>query len=121
MVKIKSKIEYNATMERIEDLLKVVSNDTPGNDKNLIELALLSDLVADYEDEHFPVSKPSLIDVIKLRMYEMNLTQKSLAEMLGVSPSRISEIISGKSEPTLSIARNLCVKLDISASIVLGV
>ena len=45
---------------------------------------------------------------------------KELAEMLGVSPSRISEYMTGKSEPTLRVARLLREKLDIDADFLLG-
>lgn len=121
MKKIKNEIEYNAIMTRIDELVEIVGEDTPKTDKNYIELDILTDLVVAYEEEHYPVSEPSLVEAIKLRMYEMEINQKTLAEMLGVSPSRISEIISGKSEPTLSIARNISKKLNITASVVLGV
>ncbi|MFT4072060.1 MAG: helix-turn-helix domain-containing protein [Dysgonamonadaceae bacterium] len=121
MKKINTEIEYKAIMSRIDELVEMVGEDTLKTDGNYIELDILTDLVVAYEEEHFPVCMPSLPDVIKLRMYEMNLTQKSVAEMLGISPSRVSEIISGKSEPTLSVARNISKKLGITASIVLGV
>ena len=121
MGKIKNKIQYNATCERIEELLKVVGNETPAEDKDMIELELLSGLAADYEDAHFPVETPSLLEVMKLRMYEMGLTQAGLSELLQVSPSRVSEYFSGKSEPTLKVARTISTKLNIDASIVLGV
>lgn len=67
------------------------------------------------------IGKPSLVDTIKLRLYEMGITQSKLAEMLGISPARVSEIMTGKCEPTLKVARAICQKLDISPSIVLGV
>lgn len=70
MTKIKSEKQYKAACSRIEELLKVVSNSTPTDDKNFLELNLISDLVADYEEEHFPVESPSLVEVIKLSMYE---------------------------------------------------
>ena len=54
-------------------------------------------------------------------MYEMGLTQVNLAKLLKVSPSRISEYLSGKSEPTLKIAREISIQLGIDANIVLGV
>jgi HTH-type transcriptional regulator/antitoxin HigA len=54
-------------------------------------------------------------------MYEMGINQTKLSELIGVSSSRVSEYLSGKSEPTLSAARNICRNLDISASVVLGV
>ncbi|MBO6220749.1 MAG: helix-turn-helix domain-containing protein, partial [Bacteroidales bacterium] len=91
------------------------------DDKNSIELVILSNLVADYEDIHYPISKPSLIEVLKLRMYEMGLSQSSLAKLLGMNQSKISEIISGKSEPTLKQARTISKTLNISPAIVLGV
>ena len=82
---------------------------------------LLSNLVADYEDIHYPIKKPSLIDLLKLRMYERGLTQSALAEFLGMNQSKISEIISGKCEPTLKQARLISQKLDINPAVVLGV
>ena len=52
-------------------------------------------------------------------MAEMELNQKHLSEFLGVSTSRVSEYLNGKSEPTLKVAREISVKLNIDASIVL--
>ena len=118
---IKNEKQYRAACTKIEELLKVVGNDTPADDLNFIELDLLSDLVADYEEVHYPVKEPQLQDVIKLRMYEMGINQTSLSELLEVSPSRVSEYLSGKSEPTLSVARKISQMLNISASVVLGV
>lgn len=121
MAKINDEQTYNATMERIEELLPLVNDETPSYDKYLIELDLLSSLVEEYEEEYYPIKSPTLIDVIKLRMYEMGINQSKLSEMLGVSPSRISDYISGRSEPTLKVAREISRKLNIDASIVLGV
>lgn len=89
--------------------------------KGYIELNILSDLVADYEEVAYPVKVPTLIEVIKLRMYERGLNQKLLSELLGVSTSRVSEYPNGKSEPPLNVARNISTKLDIDPAIVLGV
>ena len=86
-----------------------------------IELSLLSDLVADYEDIHCPIETPSFIDIIKLRMYEMGLNQRNLAKLLGISAPRLSEIMHGKTEPSLTLARTMCQKLDIEPSIMLGI
>lgn len=121
MTEIKTEKQYKAACERVEELLKVVGNDTPVDDKNFIELDLISNLVADYEEKYYPMEAPSLVDVIKLRMYEMGLTQTKLSELLNVSPSRVSEYLSGKCEPTLKVAREISRKLNIDASIVLGV
>lgn len=120
MTRIVTEVQYKAAMERIEELLPIVGEETLKDDKNFVELDLLSGLVSDYEDVHYPIATPSLGAVIKLRMYEMNLTQKGVAAMLGVSPSRVSEFINAKSEPSLKTAREICQKLDIDAAIALG-
>ena len=119
MKTINNEKQYKIAEERIEDLLSVVDNMTPKDDVNFIELSLLSDIVADYEESQFPVAKPSLIDTIKLRMFEMNLSQKKLAELLEVSSSRVSEYLRGKREISLKTAKKLHQKLDIDAEIIL--
>jgi HTH-type transcriptional regulator/antitoxin HigA len=116
-----SKKEYNAIVERIETLLQDPDNIENTNAKGYIELNVLSDLVADYEERTYPIKKPSLVEVVKLRMAEMDLNQKRLSEILGVSTSRTSEYLTGKSEPTLKVAREISVKLNIDPTIVLGV
>ena len=121
MTRIENETQYKWAVAKVEELLPLVDEQTPLNDPKSIELELLSNLVADYSDVHFAIGAPSLVDAIKLRMYEMGLTQKALANLLGIKQDRISEIISGKKEPTYNIARNISKKLDIEASIALGV
>ena len=70
---------------RVELLLPLVDDTTPRTDPNSIELELLSNLVADYSEEHFSIGKPCLGDVIKMRMAELGITQAKLAEILGIS------------------------------------
>ena len=121
MTKIETKEQYEWALKRVEQLLPLVNDDTPRTDPNSIELELLSNLVADYSEAHYSLGEPSLVDILKLRMYEMGLNQKSLSELLGVSPSRISDYFSGKCEPTLKVARTMARTLNIDAHIVLGV
>ncbi len=54
--------QYNAMCERIEELLPLVTNDTPIDDKNFIELQLIPELVANHEEVKYPVEKPSLTE-----------------------------------------------------------
>ena len=117
---IASKAEYEAIMARVDELVESVDDNTPPTDKNYIELDFLTDLVVAYEKEHYPIGKPVLTDVLKSRMYEMNLTQKTLAEMLGISAPRVSEFLTGKSEPTLQVARKMHKNLNIDANVILG-
>lgn len=55
MTQIKNEAQYKAVQERIEELLKVVSNETPATDKNFIELELMSNLAVDYEEANYPI------------------------------------------------------------------
>ncbi|MFB0973483.1 MAG: helix-turn-helix domain-containing protein [Bacteroidales bacterium] len=121
MTQIETESQYKWAMERVEELLPLVKDDTPCNDPASIELELLSELVADYSDKHFALESPALVDVIKLRMYERGLTQKSLAKLLGISEARVSEVMTGKCKPTYEMARDISLKLDIDAAVVLGV
>jgi len=118
--RIKTEVQFDKAVQRIEELLQTVGNETPKDDKYFVFLDLLSDLVAEYEEQYYPVSKPTLKEIIRLRMGELGISQKKLAGMLQVSPSRISEYLSGKSEPTLKVARRLRSELGIDADIILG-
>lgn len=120
MAELKNESQYEAMIERIEELLKVVSNDTPVTDRNFIELDVISNLVEEYEEKYFPVEMPTLPEIIRYEMAERGITQKELAELLGVSPSRVSEYMTGKAEPTLKVARLLNKKLDIDADFLIG-
>lgn len=120
MTKIKTEKEYRSVLKRIDELIPLTGDDVPLDDPNMIEMNMLCDMVEEYEDIHYPMDKPPLIEVIKLRMYEMGLNQKGIAALLGISAPRMSEIMHGKTEPSLSLARTICQKLDISPEIVLG-
>ena len=121
MSRLLTKEQYDWAVARVEELLPLVSDDTPTSDPASIELEILSNLVADYSDENFSIGEPDLASVIRERMYEQGLSQKELAQKLGVSPSRISEYLNGKSDPTLPIARKIHAVLHIDAGIILGV
>ena len=109
-----TKEQYEFALNRIEELLPLVTDETPANDKNAIELTLMSDIVESYEKRHFPIGKPSVSELIELSLSEKEMTQKQLATEIGISPSRINDYITGRSEPTLKIARLLCKVLNIT-------
>ena len=121
MTKIENEAQYLWAEQRVEELLPLVNDNTPTDDPNYIELVLLSNLVADYSEEHYAIGEPTLVDVMKLRMYEMGLTQANLGKLLNISASRVSEILAGKCEPTLKVARAISMTLKIDANIVLGI
>ncbi len=120
MTEIKNELEYKAIMERIEELLPLVNDETPKYDRNFIELDILSGLANEYEAIHYPIAIPTLPEIIKLRMFEMGLNQTALAKLLHISTSRVSDYMTGKCEPTLKVAKTLCKTLNIDANIILS-
>lgn len=115
-----TKEQYEFALERVEELLPLVDDSTPSNDKNAVELTVMSDIVIAYEKEHYPIEKPTVAELIELSLEEKGMSQKQLAGEIGISPSRVNDYISGRSEPTLKIARSLCRVLGISPAAMLG-
>jgi HTH-type transcriptional regulator/antitoxin HigA len=121
MAQLKNEAAYRAALKRIDELLPLTGDEVPDDDPNMLEMDMLCDMVEEYEDIHYPIGKPELADVIKLRMFERNLTQSAVAKLLGISPSRMSELMHGKLEPSYRLSRDLCIKLNIEPSVVLNV
>ncbi|MDR2475585.1 MAG: helix-turn-helix domain-containing protein [Bacteroidales bacterium] len=116
-----TKEQYEFALAKVEELLPLVDDNTPANDKITLELSVMSDIVIAYEKLHHPIEKPTVSELIKLSLEEKGITQRELANNIGVSPSRVNDYISGRSDPTLKIARQLCMVLNISPSAMLGV
>jgi HTH-type transcriptional regulator/antitoxin HigA len=115
------KEKYKFALSRIEELLPEVDENMPANDKKAIELALMSDIVIKYEKEHYPIEKLSVSEVIALFLKESNMTQRQLAQKINVSPSRISDFVTGRAEPSLKYASMLCNTLNIPPAVMLSV
>ena len=111
--------EYKEALKKIDDLLEKVGDDHSYDNPEFVMLDRLSDLVADYEDANYNIEIPSLIDVIKLRMYELGLKQTDLAEKLEIPKARVSEYLKGKRVITLEVARKLHHELKIDGDIIL--
>lgn len=121
MERIITEAVYKTALERIEELLPMVTDGTPTYDRKVIELKIMSDIVIEYEECHFPIDNASLADIVKMRLEQEAMSQRDFAKKLGVSPSRVSEYLTGKSEPTLKIARNISKILNIEPAIILGI
>ena len=58
-----TKEQYDFALARIEDLLPMVDDNTPANDRNAVELTRMSNVVIDYEKEDFPINKPTVATI----------------------------------------------------------
>ena len=116
-----TKEQYEFATNRVEELLPLIDDNTPTNDKSAIELTVMSDIIIEYEKENFPIGKPSIAELIELYLNEKGITQRQLAKEIGVSPSRVNDYIAGRSEPTLKNAGLLCRILNIPPALMLGI
>jgi len=83
----------------------------PGSGEDL-EIELLAFLIEDYEKRAIRLPSVSPAEAIRFRMEQADLKQKDLVPFIG-SKSRVSEVLSGKRELTLSMVRKLHEGLDI--------
>ena len=120
MAQIKDEMQYQALLARIEEIFTQTDENTPADDFRLRELDVLSELVEEYENEHFPIKIPSLAEMLALRITESGATQKEIADLLGMTAPRLSAILNGKANPTFEQAKIISSKLDIDPSIVLS-
>ena len=86
------------------------------------EFIPLTDAIYEWEAAYHPLpGKVSTIitDAIKKRMDVDNIKQKEAAKKLGVSESRISELLSGKRSLNLNMVKRLRDNFGISADFIL--
>lgn len=121
MAQIKDKTQYKAMMARIDQLFFETDENTPADDPRLQELDLLTALVEEYEQEHYPIEIPSLSATMNARLAENNWSQKDMAGILGMTAPRLCAILSGKANPTFEQARIISLRLNIDPAIVLAV
>ena len=104
----------------MEELLKLLTDKGKLDLKLQTELDQISDNIAEYEEENYPFKVESLNEMIELRMYQRKLKQKDIAQILGTTPSRISEILIGKRGLTIELAKGLYNKLNIDPKLILS-
>ena len=120
MAQIKDDKQYKAMMARIDELFFDTDENTPADDPRLLELDVLSALVEEYEQEHYPIEVPSLSETMSARLAENHWSQKEMASQLGMTAARLNAILSGKANPTFEQARIISSRLQIDPAIVLA-
>jgi antitoxin component HigA of HigAB toxin-antitoxin module len=104
-------------------------------------MANMADLVAAYEEKNsmLPIEvksvqenetdirkiadalgyEPHLTDLIRFKMLQKKLNQKSLATLLNMGEAKVSQILSGKREPDVDFLRGIHTKLGIDGNVLL--
>jgi len=100
MEKIENEKQFKAALARIEELLPLTwGDDVPEDDPKNIELTLLANLVADWEDEHVVLnelsndSDKSTPEIINKKFEGLTISQetKDLVEGLSLSQEEMSD------------------------------
>lgn len=74
-----TKEQYEFALARVEDLLPLVDDNTPANDKKAVELSIMSDIVIAYEKEHQPMKEHVVTKLIELSLEDKGMAQRLLA------------------------------------------
>ncbi len=122
---IQTEAEYRQVMEQIEAYLTKATQSGGFqylSDLEKEDMRRLSLMAEYYEDAVplMPIKQPqSLPEMIALKMYERKLNQKDMANLLGISPSRLSEILNGKRKVNIELAKRLHQELQIDPAFIL--
>lgn len=104
---IKNPKDYKAALASME----AVFDETEGDLADYAETLVL--LIEKYEDEHYPLSQSTSVEVLQFLMEQHKLKQKNLVRILGSKPT-VSEIFNGKRPLNLNHIRKLAERFGVS-------
>ncbi len=110
---IRTEADYEGALARIDALMDAEPGTPEGE-----ELDVLTDLVEHYEAKHVPMGYPGAVAAIEFRLEQAGLTQRDLVPFIG-SRAKVSEVLSGKRQITMPMARALHEHLGIPAEVLL--
>jgi HTH-type transcriptional regulator/antitoxin HigA len=116
--KILTAKEYNATMKKIDALMrKGEKNITKAEGVALERMARAAEV---YEKSIYTIPVPTTLEgLLELKMYERKLKQKQLARLLGVTEPKLSQIMSKKRKPDVAFLKAAHKKLGIDGNTLL--
>jgi HTH-type transcriptional regulator/antitoxin HigA len=112
---IENKSEYDAVIERIEELSKKPPQKTSEEGRELMLLGFLADR---YEKERFPINYPDPIDAIKVRMKDLNLSVSDVLDVFG-DRGTASKVFSRKRSLSVNMIRKLAERLSLPEALLI--
>jgi HTH-type transcriptional regulator/antitoxin HigA len=117
-LQIKTQEAYELTMTEIDTLMKRGEADLNTN-----ELSRLSNLIKaaeQYEFQNEPLPMPSSFqDIVRMKIYKLQMSQTYAAKLLGVSDAKFSLIMNGKQKPDIYFIKAVHEKLKIDGNTIL--
>jgi HTH-type transcriptional regulator/antitoxin HigA len=111
---IKTEEDYKMSLKRLEEIF-----DAPAGTNDSDEADILGLIIDEYEKKLYPIEAPDPIEVIKIRMEEMQLKQIDLIDAIG-GKSRVSEILNRKRKLTVEMIRKLTPRLNLSPGLLIN-
>ena len=117
--------DYTEIMNKIEFFIQKATKNGGVDTLPLEEFDALNDLslIANAYEKNVRnsfLSPPKTIsDALKIKMMQLRLKQKDMANLLGIAESRLSEVLSGKRKVNMDLAKKLNRILKIEAEFIL--
>src|SRR5476651_2710554 len=107
-------IENDVDLTQAKALIeKLMGSNDPAN---LARMTAQARLIEAYERARWPRRAPSLPDLLTFLMDQHGLSRADLVPLLG-TPSRVSEVLTGKRELSMSMVRKVRDRFQISADL----
>jgi HTH-type transcriptional regulator/antitoxin HigA len=103
---IRTDQENKAALKRLETLLNLEESGAMSPEEKE-EADLLEVLIDNFEEKYHSIGQPDPIEYIKYIMENKNLKQKDIVDILGVSKSGFSKILSRKRALSLEMIKKL--------------
>ena len=109
-------VDSAAELVRALKLLdKMMASNRPAN---AARVAAQARLIADYEEAKWPRRTPRTADVIRYLMDQHGLSRVDMVPILGTA-SRVSEVLSGKKELSMTMVQRLRARFGVPADVLL--
>lgn len=106
--------EHLFAAQQVMDRLLARGELGPGRE---MYLDALSDLVAAYEDEHYPIEPASDADMLRHFLEAKGVTQAQLSRGTSIPKSTVSEVLAGKRRFSRQMIRKLAAYFHVDASV----
>lgn len=109
-------IDSDAELARAHALVdRLMASEDPAD---IARLSAQARLIAAYEQERWPPRPPKTADVVRYLMEQHGLTRADLVPLLGTA-SRVSEVLRGRRELSLSMVQRLRARFRVPADLLL--
>jgi HTH-type transcriptional regulator/antitoxin HigA len=113
LIIVQNEADHRAALALID---KLMASGDPGD---RARMAAQARLVEAYEKTRWPRRVPSLPDLLAYLMDQHGLSRADLIPLLG-TPSRVSEVLSGKRELSMTMVKRLRERFHVSADLLIA-